>query len=92
MEVILVEAIYQSGIIKPLSPLALAENEPITLHIFRQTETISADLPTTDLTALGGIWAGLGDPTYETIEAITHQAAQERLAAVLANFGEPESE
>ena len=82
MDVISVKAIYQNGVIKPLTPLTLPENEPVTLQIFRQTEeTIPSDLPPGDFAALRGIWIGLGDPTYEAIETITRQAAQERVAS-----------
>ncbi len=91
MDVILVNAIYQNGLIKPLEPVALPENEPVRLHIYRQTEITPSDLPPPgDFAALRGIWSGLGDPTYEIIESITHEATQKRLASVLANFDEGE--
>jgi predicted DNA-binding antitoxin AbrB/MazE fold protein len=88
VNVISVNAIYRDGIIKPLEPLTLQENEQITLHIFRKTEILSADLPASDFAGLRGIWTGLGDPTYEEITAITHQIAEERLTSLLADLDE----
>jgi predicted DNA-binding antitoxin AbrB/MazE fold protein len=83
-----VEAVYQNGIIKPLEPLSLSENEQITLHIFRHTDMMPSDLPVSDFAELRGVWTGLGDPTYEEIRAITHQIAEERLSSLLADLNE----
>jgi predicted DNA-binding antitoxin AbrB/MazE fold protein len=88
MGMIAIDAVYQDGIIKPLEPLALQEDERVKLHIFRQTETTLSELPASDFAGLRGIWAGLGDPTYEEIKSITHQIAEERLTSLLADFDE----
>jgi hypothetical protein len=36
--------------------------------------------------SLEGIWAGLGDPTFEEIETLTEKAHQERLNKLIASL------
>ena len=75
MNVITINAIYQNGMIKPLEPVNLAENERVVLQIIRDQRKDAAERK---LISLEGIWAGLGDPTFEEIEALTKEAHQER--------------
>ncbi len=75
MNAITVSAIYQNGIIKPLEPVNLAENEQVVLQIIRD----QGKGPTEHkVISLEGIWAGLGDPTFEEIETLTKKAHQKR--------------
>jgi len=92
VDVITVDAVYRNGIIKPLKPLSLQENERVKLRIFRQTDMMPSDLPASDFAALRGIWTGLGDPTYEEIKTITHEIADERLNSLLAEFDESDDD
>jgi len=92
VDVITVDAVYRNGIIKPLKALSLQDNERVKLHIFRQTEMMSSDLPASDFAALRGIWTGLGDPTYEEIKGITYEIAEERLTSLLAEFDESDDD
>lgn len=75
-----VTAVFRKGILQPLRPLNLHENERVELSIIRIEEKNG---PTIDLS---GIWQGLGDPSYEEIESITHgqhHASIERLLSHL---------
>lgn len=76
MNVITINAIYQNGVIKPLEPVNLAENEQVVLKIVRGQGEGAAERK---IISLEGIWAGLGDPTFEEIETLTERAHQERL-------------
>ena len=60
--------------IKPLEPVNLAENERVVLQIIRDQGKGPAERK---VISLEGIWASLGDPTFEEIEALT-KAHQER--------------
>jgi predicted DNA-binding antitoxin AbrB/MazE fold protein len=75
MNAMTINAIYQNGMIKPLEPVNLAENERVVLQIIRDQ---GKDLTERKVISLEGIWAGLGDPTFEEIEALTKEAHQER--------------
>ena len=68
-----ITAIFQKGVLKPLVPLNLAENERVEVQIIQPEKSVRPTL------ALSGIWKGLGDPTYEEIAAITRGARQARL-------------
>ena len=75
MNTITINAIYQNRIIKPLEPANLAENEQVVLQIIRDQ---GKDQTEPKVISLEGIWAGLGDPTFEEIETLTKEAHQER--------------
>ncbi|MGQ9627408.1 MAG: antitoxin AF2212-like protein [Anaerolineae bacterium] len=81
MNVITINAIYQNGVIKPLEPVNLAENEQVVLKIVRGQGEGAVERK---IISLEGIWAGLGDPTFEEIEALTEKAYQERLKKLIA--------
>jgi predicted DNA-binding antitoxin AbrB/MazE fold protein len=83
MNTITVSAIYQDGIIKPLEPVNLAENERVVLQIIRDQEKGPAERK---VISLEGIWAGLGDPTFEEIETLTEKAHQKRLNKLIASL------
>jgi predicted DNA-binding antitoxin AbrB/MazE fold protein len=83
MNVITINAIYQNGMIKPLDPVNLAENEQVILQIIRDQEKGPAERK---VISLEGIWAGLGDPTFEEIETLTEKAHQERLNKLIASL------
>ena len=68
MNAMTINAIYQNGMIKPLEPVDLVENEQIVLQIIRDQDKGTIERK---VISLGGIWAGLGDPTFEEIEALT---------------------
>ena len=85
MNAITINAIYQNGIIKPLEPVNLAENERVVLQIIRGQEKGPAE---PKIISLEGIWAGLGDPTFEEIEALTKEAHQERLNKLMTSLDE----
>ncbi|HET7090531.1 MAG TPA: antitoxin AF2212-like protein [Anaerolineae bacterium] len=79
-----VTAIYQKGMLKPLSSLPLVENERVEVSITR-SETNNRPVLT-----LSGVWKGLGDPSYEDIVAVTHAAHRarlERLSSLLDTTG-----
>jgi predicted DNA-binding antitoxin AbrB/MazE fold protein len=59
-----VTAIFQKGVLKPLKPLNLAENERVELQVIRQT---NGERP---ILVLSGIWQGLGDLSYEGITTL----------------------
>jgi len=75
MNTITINAIYQNGMIKPLEPVNLAENERVVLQIIRDQGKGPTERK---VISLEGIWAGLGDPTFEEIETLTKQAHQKR--------------
>lgn len=79
----LITAIYRAGVLKPLQPLQLAENEQVKIRILHK-QMKSTD----ELLTLSGIWHSLGDPTYAEIEAITHDAHAKSLQSLLLNLGE----
>ena len=83
MNAITINAIYQNGMIKPLEPVNLAENERVVLQIIRDQGKDAAEHKAI---SLEGIWAGLGDPTFEEIEALTKEAHQERLNKLIASL------
>jgi predicted DNA-binding antitoxin AbrB/MazE fold protein len=78
-----ITAIYQNGMIKPLEPVNLSENERVVLQIIRGQEKGPVE---PKIISLEGIWAGLGDPTFEEIEALTKEAHQERLNKLIASL------
>jgi predicted DNA-binding antitoxin AbrB/MazE fold protein len=75
MNAITINAIYQNGMIKPLEPVNLAENEQVVLQIIRDQGKGPAER---EVISLEGIWAGLGGPTFEEIEALTKKVQQKR--------------
>ena len=83
MNAITINAIYQNGMIKPLEPVNLAENEQIVLQIIRDQGKDPAERK---VISLEGIWANLGDPTFEEIETLTKKAHQERLNKLIASL------
>ena len=73
-----VVAIFQKGILKPLNPLDLTENERVELQVIRQVKDERPVL------SLSGIWQGLGDPTLEEITALTKDAHEASLAQLVS--------
>jgi predicted DNA-binding antitoxin AbrB/MazE fold protein len=53
-EKISVEAIYEDGVLKPLTPLNLAEKQTVRLEIAVEQD---AAQPERNIVKLGGIWA-----------------------------------
>lgn len=83
MNTMTINAVYQNGMIKPLEPVNLAENERVVLQIIRGRGKGPAE---PKIISLEGIWAGLGDPTFEEIEALTQKAHQERLNKLIVSL------
>ncbi len=87
MNPLTVEAIYQNGIIKPLTALRLQENEHIRLRIERHPDNTQEEIR--NIVHLRGIWkdhltaADKEDWVSDTIAAIRRESAQEieRLAS-----------
>ena len=75
-----ITAVYQQGMLKPLQPLSLAENEQVEIQIIRSSATPKKVLK------LSGILQGFGDATYEEIEAITKQVEDERWQNILTHL------
>ncbi len=78
-----ITAVYQNGILKPHKPLDLAENQQVEIQI----------LPPPDIEKLvlnlSGALSGLGDISYEEIQAITREMHEQHLAKFLDVFDEP---
>ena len=85
MNAITINAIYQNGMIKPLEPVNLAENEQVVIQIIRDQGKGPDER---QVISLEGIWTGLGDPTFEEIETLTEKAHQERLNKLIASLDE----
>ncbi len=91
MDLLTVEAIYQDGIIKPLTDLHLRENERIRLRIERHPDNFQEE--TRNIAHLRGIWKDYltaaeknEDWVSETVSAIRRESARkvEQLALQLA--------
>ncbi len=67
MNVQTVTAVYKNGVLKPQKPLNLAENEQVEIQILQK--------PTSEkpVLKLSSVLSGLGDITYEEIQAITRE-------------------
>ena len=87
MDLLTVEAIYQDGIIKPLTDLHLRENERIRLRIERRPGSIQKE--TRNIVHLHGVWKDRltaadkkEDWVSDTVAAIRRESGQkvERLA------------
>ena len=87
MNVLTVEAIYQNGMIKPLTELHLRENERIRLRIEHRPDSIQEE--TRNIIHLRGIWKDRltaadkkEDWVSDTVAAIRRESGQkvERLA------------
>jgi len=81
MNLLTVEAIYQNGIIKPLTDLHLGENERIRLQIERRPGNIQEE--TWNIVHLRGIWKDClttadkkDDWVSDTVAAIRRESAQ----------------
>ncbi len=81
MDLLTVEAIYQDGIIKPLTDLHLRENERIRLRIERRPGNIQKE--TRNIVHLRGVWKGHltaadkeEDWVSDTVAAIRRESAQ----------------
>lgn len=80
---ITVNTIYRQGVLYPLTLLPLPEETSVSVDItLPDAQATSAS----DFAALQGIWAGLGDPTYEEIETIAHKAAEMRWHSLLSSL------
>ena len=93
-EKIIVEAIYENGVLKPLTPLNLAEKQTVRLEIAIEED---AAQPERNIVKLGGIWAQylVGEElSYEEIEELTskeHAKSLERLLRQIdGDFSEDE--
>jgi len=78
-----VTAVYKNGVLKPQKPLDLAENEQVEIQILQKSKTEKPILK------LSGVLSGLGDITYEEIQAITREMHEQRMKKLLALFDEP---
>lgn len=75
-----IDAIFVGGVLKPLKPLNLPENQPVTVQVVLPDYTQRQPTPEDD--SFGGIWpAELGEQVEEMVSAIRTQtnAMVERL-------------
>lgn len=81
METFVIKAVYQQGVIKPLEPLDLQENEHlrITIEPMKPEDlSLAADDPC-------GAFPEL-DLSYETIEAITRSSWEAKIEELLGSM------
>ncbi len=80
-----VTAIYTNGVLKPLKPLELEENEMVELDL---TAPVKKRLPASDFGALYGIWRGLGDQLIVGLEEARRET-NAKLERIAREFDEP---
>ena len=80
---IIVNAIYQDGVLKPLEPLSLADNEILQLHINRPLKSQSKGL-----SVYKGILSGQGDFTLADIQQVRQAIEKSRLDKISNKLAE----
>ncbi len=86
----LIEAVYQGGLLKPMLPLPVPENERVKLRLVRFVAPGRQPLPQETPPAKGkqpvnlrGVWAGRGDLSLEAMSAIGQDAWERRMEKTL---------
>jgi predicted DNA-binding antitoxin AbrB/MazE fold protein len=78
MNDIIVEAIYQDGLIKPLETINLPDNVRVKVQITPHKHQSQGGL-----SKYKGVLAGHGDFSFEEIQDIVHSATESRLRKLL---------
>ena len=78
-----ITAVYKNGVLQPKKPLNLTENEQVEIQILQKPASEKPVLK------LSGALAGLGDITYEEIQAITREMHEQHMKKLLDPFDEP---